>query len=238
MTADRDLEARYSEREMALILKRAADLDGRETAKSLARYTLADIQEIAAGAGIDAETVTAAAAELRHPAQTPWLLGGPTRFRAERRAPVTVSPTAFSELVETIRLQTSLQGNSSQVFDGLEWRGRDAVGAVYVTISPRERETRVTVVAARGDEAFLAGMAGFGAALATTAAFIPLLVSAGAPPLVVSASTAVAAATALVATTRAIWRRRAGRWTQRTTEIADAITRRLTQLAGTGQPAE
>ena len=238
MTADRDPEVRYSEREMALILKRAADLEGREAANSLARYTLADIQEIAAGAGIDAATVTAAAAELRRPAQTNWLLGGPTRFRAERRAPVTVPPTAFGELVETIRLQTSLQGDSSQVFDGLEWRGRDMSGAVFVTISPRERETRVTVVAARGDEAFFAGAAGFGAAIATTVASIPLLVSAGAPPLVVSVTTAVAAATALVATTRAIWRRRAGRWTRRTTEIADAITRRLTQLAGTSQPAE
>src|SRR5262245_7953708 len=112
MTAQRDPEERYSEREMALILKRAADLDGRDAEKSIARYSLADIQEIAAGAGIDAATVSAAAAELRRPAQTNWLLGGPTRFRAELRAPVSVSSTAFGELVETIRIQTSLQGDS------------------------------------------------------------------------------------------------------------------------------
>jgi hypothetical protein len=240
MTDDRGSETQYSEREMALILKRAADLEGREgeAAKSSARYTLAEIQEIAAGAGIDADTVTAAAAELRRPTHTPWLLGGPTRFRAERRAPVTVSSTAFGELVEIVRLQTSLQGDSTQVFDGLEWRGQDVGGAVFVTIAPRERETRVTVVAARGDEAVLAGGAGLGAAIATSVVVIPLLVSAGAPPFVVAVATAVAAATAFVATTRAIWRRRAGRWAQRTTEIADTITRRLTQLSGARQPAD
>jgi len=237
MTADPDPEQRYSEREMAVILKRAAELEGREADKSLAHYTLAEIQEIAAGAGIDADTVTAAAAELRHPPRTNWLLGGPTRFRAERRTPVTVPSTAFGELVETIRFETSLQGESSQVFDGLEWRAQDASGFMFVTVTPRASETRVTVIAARGDEVVLAGTVGVISAIAIAAASIPLLVSAGAPPAVVSVTAAVAAASAMVATTRAMWRRRADRWTQRTTEIADAVTRRLKQLAGASQPS-
>ena len=226
----------YSEREMSLILKRAAELEGRDGANSQARYTLAEIQEIAAGAGIDAATVSAAASELRRPGQSPsLLLGGPVRFRAERSAPVAVPPTAFGELVDTIRLQTSLQGDSSQVFDNLEWKGRDVAGFVFVTVAPRDRETRVTVVAARGDEAVLVGAAGFAAAAATVGVSVPLLISAGASPAIVSIASAVAAATALVATTRAMWRRRTARWTRRTTEIADAIVRRLTQITGTSE---
>ena len=236
MSSDHGTDGAYSEREMSLILKRAAELEGREGAESRARYTLAEIQEIAAGAGIDAATVSAAASELRRPGQSPsLLLGGPTRFRAERSALVAVPPTAFGELVETIRLQTGLQGDSSQVFDNLEWRGRDVSGFVFVTVAPRERETRVTVVAARGDEAVLVGFAGFGTAAATASVSVPLLISAGASPAIVSVASALAATAAFVATMRVMWRRRATRWTQRTTEIADAIARRLTQIAGTSE---
>jgi hypothetical protein len=236
MNSDHGTEGAYSEREMSLILKRAAELDGREGAKSRALYTLAEIQEIAAGAGIDAATVSAAASELRRPGQSPsLLLGGPTRFRAERSALVAVPPTAFGELVDTIRLQTGLMGDSSQVFDSLEWRGRDLSGFVFVTVAPRDRETRVTVVAARADEAVLVGAAGFAAAVATAFVSVPLLMSAGASPATVSVASAVAVATAFVVTMRTMWRRRATRWTRRTTEIADAVARRLTEIAGTSE---
>src|SRR3954468_14878007 len=73
----------YSEQEMALILKRAAELqegaDGRGAQRSLA-----EIREIAAEVGIDAAFVTEAVAELqRPPARIGWL-GAPTRFHDER----------------------------------------------------------------------------------------------------------------------------------------------------------
>ncbi len=223
---------RFTERELALILKRAAELEGHDAADSLVHYTLADAQEIAAGAGIDAASVATAAAELRRPAQSvPWLLGGPTRFRAERTSPVVVPPAAFADLVDAIRLETALQGQSAQMFDGLEWRGQGFGGFVFVTISPRARDTRVTVSAARTDEAILAGAAGGGAAIAAIAVSVALLVSLGVPPVVIAGVASIAAGTALVATTRAIWRRKAERWTRRTAEIANAIARRVSELA-------
>jgi hypothetical protein len=57
-------ERRYTEEEMALILNRAAERQEGVQA-SAPRYTLADIQEIASGAGIAPDHVASVAAALR-----------------------------------------------------------------------------------------------------------------------------------------------------------------------------
>src|SRR5436309_1605741 len=86
---------RYSEQEMALILKRAAELqegaDGRG-----AQRTMREIQEIAAEVGIDASFVTEAVSELRRPPVRVGWLGAPTRFHDERNVAGTLTPSAGS----------------------------------------------------------------------------------------------------------------------------------------------
>ena len=58
-------ESLYTDEELALILNRAAEFHEEGARRSDARYTLAEIQEIAAGAGIAASDVAAVAARLR-----------------------------------------------------------------------------------------------------------------------------------------------------------------------------
>ena len=77
-------ERRYTEEELALILNRAAEIQ--EGAQSgTPRYTLADIQEIAAGAGIAPDHVASVAATLRdgRAPRAGGVLGAPHRFRFE-----------------------------------------------------------------------------------------------------------------------------------------------------------
>jgi hypothetical protein len=232
MADERDTGASYSERELALILKRASELQGKEV-ESRMRYSLSDIQDIALGAGIDADSVAVAAAELRTPTQTgPWLIAGPTRFRAERTVPVVLAPTAFAEVVEAIRKETGLQGKAEQVFDTLEWRGRETSGEVFVTVAPRDQHTRVTVTAARADEAVLAGMVGTGAAAVAAAASVALLHAAGLPGAAIGALTVVASAGTMVGVTRLMWRRKMEKWRRRAPEIAQSIAARLKQVSG------
>jgi len=218
----------YSERELALILKRAAELQGTEEPSRM-RYSLVEIQEIAQGAGIDAESVAMAASELRRSSRnSPWLIGGPTRFRAERTAPHMVIPAAFADVVETIRVETGLQGEAKQVFDTLEWKGQDVGGHVFVTIAPRGDQTRVTVTAARTDEAILAGMWGVGAAIVTSGGLAAVLALAHLPAPAVAVLSAVGGVTGMIGATRLIWRSKMAKWTRRAGEIADAVAGRLT----------
>lgn len=218
----------YTERELALILKRASELQGSEEPSRM-RYSLAEIQDIAQGAGIDRDTVAAAAAELRRTTQsTPWLIGGPTRFRADRTADAAVEPGAFADLVDAIRAETGLQGDAKQVFDTLEWTGQDVGGHVFVTVAPRDQRTRVSVSAARTDEAVLTGMLGAGTSAAALVTTIVLGNTAGLPPVVTAVLAVATAAGTMVGATRLLWRKKMRKWTRRANEIAEAIVARLT----------
>ena len=74
---------RFSEQEMALILKRAAELQEGADGRGVQR-TLSEIAEIAAEVGIDATFVAEAVAELERPVTRAGWLGAPTRFYDER----------------------------------------------------------------------------------------------------------------------------------------------------------
>jgi hypothetical protein len=84
--ADSSNSSRYSEQEMALILKRAAELQEGSDGRGITR-SLAEINEIAAEVGIDASFVTEAVAELQRPTTRAGWLGAPTRFHAEQSVP-------------------------------------------------------------------------------------------------------------------------------------------------------
>lgn len=77
-------ERRYTEEELALILNRAAERQ-EGIQPSVPRYTLAEIQEIAAGAGISPEHVTSVAATIRdaRAQRRGGVLGAPQSFRFE-----------------------------------------------------------------------------------------------------------------------------------------------------------
>src|SRR5437868_14840449 len=94
--ADIPTSARYSEQEMALILKRAAELQEGADGRGVQR-TLSEIAEIAAEVGIDATFVAEAVAELERPATRAGCLGAPTRFYDERSVAPTLSPSQLPE---------------------------------------------------------------------------------------------------------------------------------------------
>ena len=199
------------------------------------RYSLVDIQDIAQGAGIDRDSVAMAAAELRRASRgSPWLIGGPTRFRAERTAGRIVVPAVFADIVDTIRVETGLQGEAKQVFDSLEWKAQDVGGHVFVTIAPRGDQTRVTVSAARTDEAILAGFWGVGAAVATSAASAAILAAVHLPGPAVAVLAAVSGVTAMVGATRLIWKSKTAKWTQRLSDVADAVVANLSSHTRSG----
>jgi len=116
--ADIPTSARYSEQEMALILKRAAELQEGADGRGVQR-TLSEIAEIAAEVGIDATFVAEAVAELERPPTRAGWLGAPTRFYDERSVAGTLSPAEISELLDRARAELGLHGAVQQVFDGV-----------------------------------------------------------------------------------------------------------------------
>ncbi len=139
-------ERRYSDRELALILKLAADLEGEADAGS--GHTLAEIQSIAAEAGIDPDLVVRAAAALAS-AKSPGtsaLLGAPTTYRFQRHVEGELPASELGEIVRAIRRMTGEEGEVTQVLDSLEWRHERFEGAVtHIAISRHRGRTLIEV---------------------------------------------------------------------------------------------
>lgn len=147
-------ERRYTEEELALILNRAAERQ-EGTQPSVPRYTLAEIQEIAAGAGISPEHVTSVAATIRdaRAERRGGVLGAPQSFRFEESIDGEVADDVVGELLDIARRELGVQGTVSEALGSVEWKGRDAFGTSFVSITRRGGRTIVGVMSARTDAA-------------------------------------------------------------------------------------
>ncbi len=143
---------RYDDEQVALILRRAAELQssgpGAPSADSR-RMSLAEVEAIASEAGIDAALVRHAARELSQPpapVQRPHaLLGAPAALHCEARVMGEIPDSRFELLVELIvqQIQVSLgePGMQSRIGRSLTWQTMPASGqpgrriAVNVTVS-------------------------------------------------------------------------------------------------------
>lgn len=162
-------ERRYSDEEVAVILRRAVDptADGPEGAHGRG-LTLAELKDIGSEAGIDAARIEVAAGSLavrRDRPVTGAVLGMPTTVQLERRVPATVTKERLPHLLHLIRSEFARQGIVEEVMGGFEWRARSAMGGRYVSIRSEGDETCIRVLGNYRD-----GMLGLGAGVGPIAA--------------------------------------------------------------------
>jgi hypothetical protein len=146
---------RFNEKEVALIIKRASELQQSEpTPESNTGMSLAELEQVAREAGLDPELVRRAAADLdtRVTDQTPnRFLGAPTVLRLERTIEGEVPAEEYEPMVLEMQrilggvstastlgrtLQFSLSGRNSEHASGR---------AVQVTITPRNGRTTIRI---------------------------------------------------------------------------------------------
>ena len=220
---------RYSEQEMALILKRAAELqegaDGRG-----AQRTLGEIQEIANEVGIGSTFVAEAVAELQRPQMRVGWLGAPTRFHDERSVPGALTPSEIGELLDQVRADLGLHGEVHQVFDGVEWRARSALGATILTLGPRAGNTRIALTTERLDQALAIAMGSVAIGLLAALGGVAIAINVTDNALVASAIVAASAIAGTVVSARALWYGVAERWRRRTRSIVGALAERAMSL--------
>lgn len=143
MTGDQD--DRYSEEEVGLILRRAADAQPGRT------LTLAELEAVATEAGLSATLVRRAATDLRARPEPsvapPDGAFGPTMLVQERRVEGQLDASAWEELVAQIRRQLKVEGGVEHLGRELVWSsnvgrsGRD----IRVQVTPRRGQTAIRV---------------------------------------------------------------------------------------------
>lgn len=152
---------RYSEKEIGALLRRAAEIQASDPASraAAAGLTLRELEEVAAEAGIDAECLRRAAAELevgRAATLGARLAGAPLGFVLERRVPGELTPESFEALVPLLGQASPGQGSASAVGRTLTYTARSDsnTSSQQVLIAIRDGETMIRV------EERLGGLAG------------------------------------------------------------------------------
>ena len=219
-------ESLYTDEELALILNRAAELQDGGARPGGGRFTLAEIQEIAAGAGIAASHVATVAASVRENRErdTRSLLGAPSRFRSEETIDGEVSDDVVGELMDVARRDLGLQGRVNEALGMVEWTARDDFGATHVTVTRRGGRTTIGVLSDRSDSAAVTVVAGVtGALLGSLGLGIGLAATAGVvAPLAAAAGIAGATGTSWLSM-RAVWRRISRRRADHTTTLCTEL---------------
>lgn len=139
-----DTGPRYTDQQMAQILKRAAELQasGEEPVHSLAA-----IQQIAEQVGIDRGLVAAAAATISAPGTGGGHLvfGTPSSFRLTRQVSGALDAADQAPLVALIRDHLPEVGEVHAFAGGLEWHGGPSDNKTAITFTPAPTGTTIRV---------------------------------------------------------------------------------------------
>jgi hypothetical protein len=146
-------ERRFTDKQVALILKRASDLEKRSpTSGSSPRgLTLADLQEIAAEAGFDADLISLAVAEMEGPRGLEpgsAIIGPETARREVRAVPGELGKEELAELMRLVDEQVDDQGTFAEALGSVRWtsKGRFLSSlSTQVSLEPSQGETLIRV---------------------------------------------------------------------------------------------
>jgi len=159
---------RYSEAEMQAIMARAAKRQARSRAAEAERaggFSLAELEQIAAAAGIDPDHVVAAVGEVGAPPERgATVLGARVVVERVRRLPGPVSDEMWAQMVGELRRAFGEDGVAGQLGRVREWsavgRGARRDLTTKLSLEPDGDGTRVTLRQSIRDVTFAFHLAG------------------------------------------------------------------------------
>jgi hypothetical protein len=143
-------ERRFSDKEVALVLRRAVELEEGSSSSDLPisrGLTLLELQEVAREAGINPSLVVRAAAELSdRPALEPFSLIGPSTAKKEIRVlPGEASREDMGELMRVVDAEVAAQGTVVEALGAVRWTSNGRFLNTQVSVEPTDDETLIRV---------------------------------------------------------------------------------------------
>lgn len=228
---------RYTDREFALILRKALELDDRALPAPgrTEGMTLAEMQAVAREVGLDPAAVARAASLLpaTEPGRVERILGGPAHVRAEHRASRRLSPEEMGRVISGIRRKLDHQGEVTEELDAVTWKSVGQTSTPFVTLRPDGDGTEIQIHHDRSGAIVLTwlfttlGLAFVGAALGST------LAPSGAVGGLLYLSGFVAAG---AATARLLWTRSSAAATARLHDLLGHVTAGVESAGGSSPP--
>lgn len=142
---------RFTDQEVALVLRRAAELEERKAQPQMITrgLTLAQLQEIAAEVGIRPDIVAQAAAELQVRRRNVSIFGPPTVSKQIRAIPRKLSADEVQRLIQLVEASDVGTGTVTEALGSVRWTsvtgGQRLQSTTQVVITPGEDETQIQV---------------------------------------------------------------------------------------------
>lgn len=218
----------YSDKEIALILRKATDLQqaaGSAAGEGLSLPMLADIAD---EIGVDREFVERAALALdsRTAAQSP-IWGDPSVYECQLSSQRKYTPDELLRLIDVVRDSTQHQGSVQDVLGSLEWKTIGQVNEIAVIATSQEQGTSIRIIGDRGAAATLTW--GFSVAGGIVAAGITgALLSPDS--LLVGIGILATGGTAGLGLGRALWARSTRKFQQRFMNLREELSRHLKEV--------
>jgi len=208
-------ERRYDDREVGLILKRVAELHGREDETSDAHaMTRVEIEEVVTELGISKALVAQAVSEVsvqdvRN--QSVWWLGGKTDVMFEQVVPGTIDEASLTRMIEVLRRTLGDPGELLAEGPSRIWSTSSRTSRrIHFSVVEHGQETTLRLEERMPmDARTTVGTSTFGGGILSFLSIVPLKVLVGKAILLLAMGPVVAAgATAGWVVGRALWRRR------------------------------
>jgi len=137
---------RFTDREVAMVLRRASELDESEGPGAVG-LSHSDLTEIAAEVGISAAAIDRAVATLdRGRDFGPALIGAPLVRKAVHAVPATLREEDIARLIRLVDERTDAAGSVTEALGSVRWTSSDRFKSTRVSITPGDGETSIEVV--------------------------------------------------------------------------------------------
>lgn len=135
----------YDEKEINRVIKRAAELQGKQGGVKNFGLTLVELQQVAADSGIDPRYVRAAVAELSGVSDSYesnfW--GGPTSYDSDRIVPGSVDDMVWESIIGAIRKNYKHPGEVHTRGEVREWVYSSESKQAHVSLTPVDEGTHI-----------------------------------------------------------------------------------------------
>jgi hypothetical protein len=140
---------RFTDREVALVLRRATEIAeaSEQPGAAGSGLSLEDLRGIAREVGISPSAIDRAVAGLdRGPGLGTRLAGAPSVRKAARVVPVSLDQEAVAALVSLVDERADGTGAVTEALGSIRWTARDKFKSTRVSIRPGDGETAIDVV--------------------------------------------------------------------------------------------
>jgi hypothetical protein len=141
-----DQTRRFTDREVALVLRKASEMEEAEGTVGGGGLSLADLEEIGAEVGISARALQRAVADLDAKAGGNPFAKGQLVNQAIRAVDGDLTEEAVAELIRHVDGTSDQVGVVTEALGSVQWTAQDRLRTTQVSITPSESETRIRVV--------------------------------------------------------------------------------------------